>query len=226
MNAVIKSGVTIRFLVVTQVNEKTHIFDRGALRDTKDVAEMAGCKGVTKEIVTTTKSYFLKLSYCIPSFSKIRNYTDGIVIDYIMENIELLDKAVRISRKGHSTGNGKLIGNRSPFFVVIFMALKCGYSENMLFRYMEIINTGFFDGSDIEGTAIVMRNQFINEGDNGAAYNGYEGRKKLMELIETNLYEFLNHKPRKRMYRNNSITTRLSEQSYEIDKELFDELLR
>lgn len=192
LNAVIKADVPIKMRVFTGVNNNASVFDRGLSRSVYDLLSMSGkYRYLNNEICSTARLMFQLL------FGK-NNATDSEIDQLLELNYELYYSANMMTRKGST----KPVAKRSACMVGAFLAMKSGVSENELYPFFEIVNTGLPNDECKNFTpALVLRNQLIDIRENGLAHTGGNAISSALVNITTQaIYDCVNGKGRRIKY--------------------------
>lgn len=190
LNAVIKAGVPVTFIVAYDVPDEITIFDRGVLRTAADILKMSGLNDASS---TTNMDSLVNFLFRL---GNIKKPSDKTKITFITEFEDDLVKALSIA----SSKTGKQQNCRkSPVIAAIFCALRCGLSEQGLREFVSIANEGF-TSSPSKYAAIVLRNYIKQE------YTGISTaeRTKLFMVATNAIKDFAAGNPRKQIYKSNA----------------------
>lgn len=186
LTAVIKSQTPTEFYVTRNVPLDAFIFDRGVSRSTVDVLNM---KQSASTIATTNAVTMVNYLFDLCCNSKV---SEDIIIDFMVNNEELIHKAVMISGLGGSAKTCR----QTPVVAAIFCSLYCGVSDETMKEFCTVANSGF-STSDEQTAAIVLR-RFI--ADNYAVKN-WVHRKNAFTVACCAIRDFSYKKPRRITYK-------------------------
>lgn len=186
--AVIESGMTVRMDVAYGVPNESVICDNQKPRSLQNYCQLSGYSAAlsTKAISTLVTTLF----YQRAGRMKIGEATK---LKFIRDEAEYLEKAYHMFCAG-----SRRIANRAPVSAAIYCALRCGVSESVIKRFIEVAESGFQQGEH-ESAAIVLRNKIMKLG------RGYGGGRAIAEdIFSTTLKairDFELSKPRTRDYK-------------------------
>lgn len=193
LKACIRSGAPFTSIVAYGMPSNA-MFDQGLKRSLGDVLYMNG--SIPKElsptyVMSTARLYIRILNNGINGgYASIPSY---IIRDFLNENADnILKVCTRISRYGKSN---QQLCRKAPIQVALLAALKCGVSEETLFDFAKVINTGFSENAK-QSAAVLMRNYIltnkITKGDIEIC--------KACAFAQLAIQDFTNGTPRRRNY--------------------------
>lgn len=189
LEAIVKAGVPVTMWVIYDVPNETTLFDRGMARSTVDVLEMGGRRGNAYSTNALSAVRYLFL------LSGIQHPSEGVVMDFMIDNAENLGAAVNLARKGTRSGDGFTLTSKGCIIAAAFCALYCGITEEKLGRFFETVNSGFTN-SNGEKSAIVLRNYMIQD-----YANNPNGKKGAFLITNNAIKDYINGVPRTKKYR-------------------------
>lgn len=190
LEAIVKSGVTVAMLVTYDVPNDSTLFDRGMARSTTDVFEMGGRKGPAYSTNSIAAVRFMFL------ISGKKDTSEGAIMEFIEDNADKLSIAVNLSRRGKGKSEGGFnVTAKSCVVAAMFCALYCGIQEEVLNRFISVVNSGFTNGNE-ERAAIVLRNYMIQNYE-----ENHSGRKFAFAVATNAIKDYVNGFPRTKKYR-------------------------
>lgn len=187
--AVIKSGKTIPMVVIEDVDNDVNIYDRGRCRTAADSLVLSG---MDRRIANSQTVALARMVFCIKTGEQRR--TDAELKEFLSLNGEDAATANDICCKG---SKGCPVPTRSASFMVpVFFALKCGISEEVLSRFIYVVQTGLYESSK-EISAAVLRNDFLTK---KVMIRSYSERIISGFCVEKAIDDFYSGKKRKRSY--------------------------
>ena len=178
--AIVESGATVRMLVTYDVPNESYICDRGLARSAGDVLKMAGYKALSTNFYSGIINFLLQTA-------KNSKPNDESLIRFAKEYGEI----VKLS--GEIACSGGKVGFKAPVAAAIFCAIECGVDEKVLYRFANVLNTGFYD-NPAQTSAIVLRNMMSTMTCRA------NGRKELFSVTTKAIEDFRTCKPRKKAY--------------------------
>lgn len=190
LNAVIASRTPTKFYVTRNVPLDAFIFDRGVSRSTVDVLNM---KQPASTIASTNAVAMVNYLFSLCYSHKV---SEDIIIEFMVQNEELIHKAIKISGLGNGSSR---VCRQSPIAAAIFCALYCGFDEEMLKEFCTVANSGFSTSN--EQTAAIVLRKFIDE---KYAVKNWVHRKNAFTVACCAIKDFAYNKPRRLVYPANS----------------------
>lgn len=190
LEAIIESGVTVTMIVIYDVPNDSTLFDRGMARSTTDVFEMGGRKGPAYSTNSIAAVRFLFLN------AGKKDISEGAVMEFIEDNADKLSIAVNLSKRGKGKSEGGFnVTTKACVVAAMFCALYCGIQEEVLNRFISVVNSGFTNGNE-ERAAIVLRNYMIQDYE-----ENHLGRKFAFAVTTNAIKDYANGFPRTKKYR-------------------------
>lgn len=197
LNAIIKANTTIRMLVVYDVKNDVHTYDRGDKRTIRHILQLNGYDPsvYNPTFVAGLSFLFFKALSRTPSDSEVMHMIDAFG-DICTDVIHLI-----------SNGSDNPLGKSAGSAAAVIASLYFGTNGNIIENFFESLNTGFTD-SKIQSSAIVARNYFLSHKE-----GTYEIRKNKYLVILFALQDYKNSIPRKKPYycKTNKIDTAMME---------------
>ena len=189
LNAIVKSGKSIRFLLITGVYNDAHMYDRGASRSTSDVSKLLGLDFTPKEI-SCIKNFFWRIG-------RITNITDEQILEYTENHIEAVREAVKIC---NVQSKSRKPTKYMAAIACAYTLLRSGEPQETISRFIEVTNSGYAIGEE-ESAAITFRNQVLDATTtNQGFFNGWNGVDNYFNLMEKAYNDFSKKKVVKRKY--------------------------
>lgn len=186
LNAVIKAGIPVNFIVAYDVPDSVTIFDRGVLRTSSDVLRM---NGVSVSASTTMADALYNFLFLLCGVKKV---TDMTKIEFIAEHEDDVVNALGIA---NIISSKEKLCRPAPIATAIYCAIRCGISETALRRFVMTVNSGFPENSE-EFAAVVLRNYMKQ------TYTGSDPDRRFAFAVATNaIRDFSSRQPRKQIYR-------------------------
>ena len=201
--AVVKSGVSIQFLVVYDVDDDTMEYDLGKSRNDIDVVRSFGLEASNTSIAAvsfiTSRYYGYKNGYTSSKVSKIKFYK---------KHEETLNKALSIVACGSSKPACKI----GLLLMVAFILLELGWDEMLLRDFFKVANSGYSNGI-LESSAITFK-KCLDEWK-------HTGKKStnICDIAYLALCDFEKRKPRKQRYIPNNEFEQIFKTFIELDKD-------
>ena len=190
LSAIVKSGVPVKMLVIYGVDDEVKIYDVAQARTITQIAKANGLVGsVSHASVLSAASILLSNDWHTTSVPK------GQVLDYMMENRDYFEEAIKISRNNATNG----IAKKSACIAAIYCMLRLGKYHDFLYPFFGVVNSGFPVESMDCSSAIVLRNFLINTAfERMPSVNRV---KALFSITVQALDDFANGRARRRAYK-------------------------
>ena len=150
LTAIDISGVTVRMAIYRNV--ETTVFDRGRLRTVSNILEM---NGMPRTIANSRITGAVNFLFSEVVGNRTNRLTDAQMELFFETNIDILSDVRRIARSG-----GNSLTDNSVGCAAVFCALFSGISDQVLQRFFEIVNTGYYSYNE-ETAAITLRNYLL-----------------------------------------------------------------
>lgn len=180
--AIIQSGQTIPMMVTYDVPNNSFICDRGLSRSAGDVLNMAGYSDLSSNFYSGIINFLLQ-------HVKHQKPNDEAVIRFAKDYGE----TVRLAGEIAVGGKRNPVGRKVAIAAAIFCAIQNGVDEKVLWRFANVLNTGFYD-NPAESSAIVVRNMLPTIG------KGSNVQWDLFSITTRAIEDFRICNPRKRAY--------------------------
>lgn len=190
LNAIIKAGIPVSIVIMTDIDNAVSIYDRGRNRSVSDALII---EGMDKRLANNTFVSAAKLHYIVHGTT--RNITDDEVRKFLFENEEALASITDLIPSTSHT-RCKASPRTAPYMLAMFYAYLCGEDGNKLHRFTEVYVSGFYNTPE-ELAAIVCRNDTIS---GIIEYTGLDNRIKALYKFEKAINDFCNGYPRKISY--------------------------
>lgn len=185
LEAVIKANVPVEMSIATGLPDDVTLFDKGRPRSSRDTLTLCGINLPAKAISAVKQLY--------TEANEGKKATDDILIEYC----ERYGDELREARKIACSGVGHGIGDKTPFILAIYVAMRNQVSIPMLYEFAKIVNSGFY-ADEIQAPAIAFRNYLLGQRKNNpSAAHDY----LVVALAAIHDYMYRNYK---KVYRNNS----------------------
>ena len=194
LNAVVKSGTSQDFIIVTNVSKKMFGFDRGMTRSIKDSLVMGG--KIDGDITNRGISAAGILVSLL--FGENQKKNELYVSNLINAYHDQIIKAVRIVAKG---GGDSICRKAGIVAAVIPVLASKAVSEEDLSSFFEAANTGF-GSSERYFPAIALRNTITKAKNEGIKKTGNAVNKFYFEITDQAIADFIKGKKRKNVYTN------------------------
>lgn len=195
LNGIIKANVPIVSLVVFDLSNVA-LLDRGRSRSEADSLVIGG---KSPEVANSKCVGVAKLHYMIqtgnhgvPPYSFIKSFIDKY------EN-DLLDVTDLFRHKGGHNAPGRVETKNAIFMAAVFYAWMAGEKVDTLSRFINVLSTGFYDNSEHESAAIIIRNDYLSK---TISFRGGYERVNAVYALEKAIYDFANKIDRKKSYKN------------------------
>lgn len=185
--AVVQSGATIETLVVYDVDESVHIYDRLLVRTPAHIMQFAGY-----ETVFANNTSVGTINYLFVAFLGKSDVSDNARMQFVDDNAKTLEKVMQICTGG--------ISRKAPFLAAVFCALYCGIDEDGIKDFVNAVNTGFTPQGEPQTSAIVIRNYLIS----GYKNSNHACKKYLFNITTNAIKDFAVGKPRRCRYPDNT----------------------
>lgn len=188
--AIVKADVTVKMLVMKDIDNNISIYDRGRNRSVTDSLIISG---MDKTIATTSWVAASNLHYIVQT--KSRNTSDYDVRLFLNKHKETIMVLNSLNVcKNHKKSKSLL---RHSFCLLAFLyAYESGEDVDKLGRFSDVCNSGFYNNIS-ETSAIVFRNDLL-----AGTYstNSPEDRRACLFRCEKALYDFCRGYQRKISY--------------------------
>ena len=212
LNAVIKSGKTVAFLVVRGIDDDVSIFDRGRNRSEFDSLQI---EGMSKEVANSQTVAIAKLHFTLQT--KGRNIPLCFIREFIKAHEESLEKVCSLSYRSHH-GIGVSTAAAS-ILLAYFYAFESGVSFEKLQRFNEIVKTGMYDQGKHESSAIIFRNDILYK--NIDPNHNTTTRERTVYVAEKAIYDFDRGYDRKETYKNSGTSIYSKNPQFTVDKSVY-----
>lgn len=187
LTAVTKLGIPVQMSVAYEV-PKEAVIDRVLERASGDALYMRGMIDFEmshKDIIAIVNKFLDNLDGC-----DVRTMPDSEKATFINDHTEELRKTMEIT--GFSTT--ATFSKRAPVRAAILGAVISGVSHEKLYRFCEVLNTGFTD-SPMESAAVVLRNYLLKY-----PAHGKTASDKALIFAEMAIRDFVAQIPRRNSY--------------------------
>lgn len=189
--AIVKSGRSIRMVVMTDIDNDVSVYDRGRSRSITDQFQYSG---MDKSLASNSNVAICRLHYYVQA--GVVQIPDSLVKEFLLEHEKGLmvvrdclkkSKAGRISVRNASAG------------LALLYAYESGFPEVTLKKWSNVVYEGFME-SPADTAAIVYRNDVIS----GAidASSSHSSKRKALHQTEKSLTDFYKGTGRKQSYAN------------------------
>lgn len=182
LRAVIKANTEVRMLVVFDVGNDVHEYDRGMARTAAHVLQL---NGYSKTAANNTGIGAINV------LLGGKRSTDAEIMRVFDELGNIPEEALRIVQ----AGTNKAICYKSACAAAAITALYYGVDAAMLRSFFEIANTGF-SSSKCQSAAIVLRNYIVSN----KRYSGGAFSKELYSVALQSIVDYRDGIPRRRNY--------------------------
>lgn len=193
LSAIVDSGCTVDMQVTYGVPMECTIQDRGAKRSTGDILHMNGIKSGA-----STTNGISAVNYLFIAAGNHGLVSDSTIDEFIRDgnNEQLLCDALSIC---NCKTNKLQLMRKAPIIAAVFCALYCGVPKDGLYKFAEIVNTGFCNNAN-EQSAIVLRNYMIQDFSNRNT-----AERRFAFVVTTNaIRDFASQTPRQKIYKSNA----------------------
>lgn len=185
LSAVIKSGLTISFVVLNgYVDESMLVLDLGKSRSADHVGQILG-------LGTSTHHTSCINALTLPLPLKSKTYS----IPKILNLWEIYSEGVKFACQSHGSGNGESnIKTTAPFKALI---AKAYYYENteVLKSFCRVFVSGFVENGDGDEAAVALHNSFMKLRMVGVHTGAYNNRIEWYLKTQQALNYFISRKP-------------------------------
>ena len=153
LRSVIKSGCSVRFLIVRDLDDGVSIYDRGRSRNVTDGLIIGGMPG---DLANNTNVAIAKLDLYITEGKKV--VSDGEAADYLNKHEK---SPLAIHSLPASKAKSPVNTKHACIGTALLRAYEAGVDQNTLVRFVNCLRTGFY--GDGEKAAVVLRNDIISQ---------------------------------------------------------------
>lgn len=185
--AIIRSGVTLEMLLITDVDHHVNMYDVGSKRSNQQILKASGFK---KEL---TETYIVSAIRMIDAESfKPQRVSPATIQTYLEADIRMWETVSDVISYG-----GKKVARRGPVACGVYLMLHSGYSPTLAKEFCRVVNTGFPCELRDSSGPIYLRNYLVfdavNKGDS-------DTNRFLFCATVRAMADFANNRKRKRQY--------------------------
>lgn len=188
--AIVKSGVSVQMLIIYGVDDDVSIYDVAQARSSRQIALASGLPSQCAQTATISAARML----LTPKFGATATPT-GTVLDYLNQHTETFTKAWSIAIAGAHNP----IAKKSVCIAAVYCLLRLGKSEDSLFEFFTVVNSGFQSENRVSSSAIVLRNAMLSP-SNDFYRHGYD-KADFFSTIILAYQDFENGRARKLKYK-------------------------
>lgn len=191
LTAIIKAGVPLKMRVWRGVSDSVKIFDRGALRTTKDTLHMSG---FDRQIANNNTIALIKylFRYIFPGGMRA---TDAMIGQYLTSHEEDLVMATKLPL----AGGGDQYGRMASIYAATYAAIRSGMGAETLDMFFRVLNTGI-QFETWQTAPVVLRRQIESLKRNNAM-RSEANRMRVQRITEKAFSDFENKVKRQMNYK-------------------------
>lgn len=215
LSAIVEANIPIRIYVTKGVDSSVTLFDRGKARNEADSLIIGG---MPKELANNSNIAICKLNYAI-QLSNFNSVPFSFVKDFLTEYEEPLLQIHSIAFGFCGKRSGNINVRTSPLLLACFYAISLYPEyEDRIKRFIEVVQSGFYETRDHESAAIVLRNDILQ----GNFSSDRRDKRIASEFMaEKALYDFLHKIDRKVTYKNSGARIYSNHQKFKVDKNMY-----
>ena len=192
LTAILRSGVSIPMVVITEISDDVNTYDVGKGRTVSDVAKADGlCAGASNPTTVGAVALLLRGAFGSASCPKQK------VISIISAEEDVWANAYYAATKG---GAKHPIAKKSPCVLAAYTLIKQNCNYNDLCEFFSIVNSGFSVGGKECSPAIVLRNYLVSEKAK-LEINTHQGRTYLFSATLSAYRDFDSGSVRRNAYK-------------------------
>lgn len=208
LEAIVKTGKTIRVSVDCNIPDSVCVFDRGRPRSTSDTLAIGG---MDKKLASARNVAVAKLHFGIRCGDKV--ISDWAVQRFVVKHGKILQRLNKITNT--SDKSKPSIRNASLVLAAMY-AVESGEPYEKVKRFIEVYKNGFPKGPN-ENAAIVCRNDYWGKVFTPAG--GFGERMRAEFIYEKAIYDFCHDYPREKPYRGVDKPTYGDNEKFAVKKE-------
>lgn len=195
LTAIVKSGVSVKMMVMRNLPNEITLFDRGR---TRSVADGMIIDGIDKSIATSLNCAMAKLHYYLQLGTTV--VSDSMIRNFIMNHMDTLILMRDNGLLLRGTKSGSKIMNTSCAIIQlpVMYAIECDVPVETLKKFIDIVRTGFYDSPD-QSAAVVIRNDLVS-GSIDASKGSMGDKKANCYKVEKGIDDFVKKYPRRKSY--------------------------
>lgn len=220
LNAVIKAGVPVKFLLVENGESAGGTYDRGRARTTNDTLIINGLVDPTE---VRNKVSMIRAMAQFKNESRL--LSDSLIQDYLLDHEVDIYRAIQATRSGRRKYSSKNQGvaRRKEIVLCAYCAMRCSIPGTTLDGFFEVVNTGFMEYK-WQTSAIILRNALIDKQLTiGKDFSSISKAYALYLTTEKAIIDYVKMNPRTRPYRITANTKNtFLDNVWQKDKKYFD----
>lgn len=198
LNAVIKAGVSVKFLLVENGESAGGTYDRGRARTTNDTLII---NGLVDPAEIRNKVSMIRAMAQFKNESKL--LSDSLIQDYLLDHEAEIYRALQATRNGRRkyACKNQGVARRKEIVLAAYCAMRCSIPAATLDDFFEVVNTGFME-YNWQTAAIILRNALIEKQLTiGKDFNNISKAYALYLTAEKAIIDYVKMNPRTRPYR-------------------------
>lgn len=192
LSAIVKSGTSIRMVVMRDIENSVTIYDRGRNRSITDQFQIAG---MDTALGNNSNVAICRLHYIVQA--GVSQVPDSLVKEFLLNYEQSLLIVRDICKKAGSTKSGRVKIQNAPIGLALLYAIESGYSLELAKNWAQVVKDGFME-SPRDSAAIVFRNDILSGVID--ANTSTASKKRALYQTEKSLFEYEKGAGRKMSY--------------------------